>query len=162
MSREDHPARRGQLVWLAIILGLMANLSVHGFVASIGFAIVALALLRRKARAGRPVSKTGPAAILCCFWMLVFVTVFPPSDVDFPAGKNIQMSTQKIWAAFGSQTAKAELQQEKVEGLHPLPENCRCGRGRLSRRLRAKRAGTRSRASSGFSRFRSPISEFSR
>jgi hypothetical protein len=121
MSREDHPARRGQLVWLAIILGLMANLSVHGFVASIGFAIVALALLRRKARAGRPVSKTGPAAILCCFWMLVFVTVFPPSDVDFPAGKNIQMSTQKIWAAFGSQTAKAELQQEKVEGLHPLP-----------------------------------------
>lgn len=121
MSREELPPRQGQLIWLAVLLGLMANISVHGFVASVGFAIVTLALLRRWARTGKPVTKTVPATILCCFWMFVFVTVFPPSDVNFPAGKNIQMSTQKIWAILGSQTAKAELQHEKPEGTRPLP-----------------------------------------
>ena len=121
MSQEQAAPRRSQLIWLAILLGLMANLSVHGFVASMGFAVVALALLRRKARAGFPIAKGIPAAVLCCFWLLVFVTVFPPSDVDFPAGRNIQMSTQKIWAVLGSQTAKAELQQEKQIGERPLP-----------------------------------------
>jgi hypothetical protein len=121
ISRDEVSPRRGQLVWLAVILGLMANLSVHGFVASIGLAIVALALLRRKSRAGRPVSRTVPAAILCCFWVFVAVTVFPPGDVNFPAGKNLQMSAQRIWASLGSQTAKAELQQEETFGSHPLP-----------------------------------------
>jgi hypothetical protein len=94
--------------------------------------------------------------------MLVFVTVFPPSDVDFPAGKNIQMSTQKIWAAFGSQTAKAELQQEKVEGLHPLPGELPVRPGPSFQKTAGEARRHRSRASSGFSRFRSPISEFSR
>lgn len=121
MSREDVPLRRGRLIWLAILLGLLANLSVHGFIASIGFAIVALALLRRKARAGMPVSKTAAATILCYFWIFFFVTVFPPSDVNFPAGHNIQVSAQRVWAAFGSQTAKAELQEEKLEGKQPRP-----------------------------------------
>ena len=121
MSRTETPPERGRLIWLAILLGLMANLSVHGFIASIGFAIVALALLRRKARGGMPVHKQIPAVILCAFWLFVAITVFPPSDVDFPAGKNLQMSTQKIWAALGSQTAKAELQQEAEHGDTPRP-----------------------------------------
>ena len=131
MSREEMPPRQGRLIWLAVLLGLMANLSVHGFVASIGFAIVALALLRRRARAGKPVLKTVPATILCCFWLFVFVTVFPPSDVDFPAGRNIQMSVQKIWAVLGSQTAKAELQQEKLQGTRPLPGELPMHAGRV-------------------------------
>ena len=96
MSSDEAPAERVQLVWLAELLGLMANLSVHGFVASIGFAIVALALLRRKARAGMRISIVIPAAILCCFWLFVAVTVFPPADVNYPAGKNLEMSAQKI------------------------------------------------------------------
>ncbi len=113
MGREEIRPRRSHLTWLAILLGLMANLSVHGFVASIGFALVAFALLRRKARVGLPMSRKIPAAVLCCFWLFVFVTVFPPSDVDFPAGRNLQMSAQKIWAAFGSKTAKTELKDEE-------------------------------------------------
>ena len=121
MSPADAPPRRGQLVWLAVLLSLLANLSVHGFVASIGFAMVALALLHRKARAGIVVRRWIPVTILCCSWIFVVVTVFPPSDVDFPAGKNLQMSTQRFWADLGSQTAKAEMRQEKLEGARPLP-----------------------------------------
>jgi hypothetical protein len=120
IGRDDVPTR-GRLIGLAVILALMANLSVHGFVASIGFAIVALVLLRSKARAGKRIRKAVPVAILCCGWIFVVATVFPPSDVDFPAGKNIQMSTQKIWAAFGSQKAKAELRQEKNADLWTRP-----------------------------------------
>jgi hypothetical protein len=121
MSRPETPPQRGSLLSLAILLGLMANLSVHGFVASIGFAIIALALLRRKARAGFVVHRRIPAIVLCCFWLFVAITVFPPSDVDFPAGKNLEKSTQKIWAALGNQTAKAELLEETDEGLRPRP-----------------------------------------
>jgi len=121
MSREDQAPRAGSLLWLAVVLGLMANISVHGFVASIGFALVALALLRRHSQAGRPVSKTMPVVVLCCFWIFAAVTVFPPSDVNFPAGKNIEVSARKVWAAFGSQTAKAELQEEKLEETQPRP-----------------------------------------
>ncbi len=121
MSRDEASARRVQLIWLAEFLGLMANLSVHGFVSSVGFAIVALALLRRKARAGMRISVVIPAAILCCFWLFVAVTVFPPADVNYPAGRNLEISAQKIWAAFGNPTAKAELQEEKERGVAPRP-----------------------------------------
>jgi hypothetical protein len=119
MSRNELPSQT-RLIWLAVLLGLLANLSVHGFIVSIGLAIVALVLLRRKARAGMTIRKKIPAVILACFWLFVAVTAFPPSDVDFPAGRNLQMSTQKVWAAFGSQNAKAELQQPE-EGTQPLP-----------------------------------------
>jgi hypothetical protein len=121
MARDEGPVRRSTVIWLAVLLGLMANLSIHGFIASIGFWIVTLAVLRRKAKAGMPLRKTVPTAIVGCAWIFVVVTVFPPSDVNFPAGKNLQMSTQKIWAALGSQTAKAELQDEKQRGLTPRP-----------------------------------------
>ena len=121
MERPDAPARRGAQVWLAVLLGLMANVSVHGFIASVGFTLVALAVLRRKARAGSTIRRTAPAVVLCCFWLFAVATVFPPSDVDFPAGKNLQMSAQKLWATLGSTTAKAELKAEKEEGAKPRP-----------------------------------------
>lgn len=109
---------RKKLFALAGLLGLMANISVHGFVASLGFAVVTLAVWRRQKRTGR-VRIAIPAALLCCFWIFVVVTVFPPSDVDFPAGKNLQMSTQRIWAKLGSQKAKAELRAEKLDIHRP-------------------------------------------
>ncbi len=121
MAQEEGPARRSSLLWLALLLGLLANMSVHGFIASIGFCVVALAVLRRKARAGFPTRRNAPAVILCCFWIFAVATVVPPSDVDFPAGKNLQMSTQRIWAKLGSGTAKAELKAEKEEGANPRP-----------------------------------------
>ena len=111
LSRKD-------VFWLAVLLGLMANVSVHGFIASLGFAIVTLALARGQRKAGAPVRLAGPAVILCCFWMFVVVTVFPPSDVNFPAGKNLEMSTQRVWAMLGSQTAKAEYAEMKKESDH--------------------------------------------
>ena len=124
MSRAETPPERGRLIWLALLLGLMANLSLHGFIASVGFAIVALALLRRKARAGVKADGRIPATILCAFWLFMAITVFPPSDVSFPAGKNLQSSTEKIWAALGNKTAKAELLdgsgQEFLPGELPM------------------------------------------
>jgi hypothetical protein len=104
-SRVD--SRR--LLWLAVILGLMANLSVHGFVASLGFALATLSVLRRRARAGVPLRRTIPAWVLCCFWIFAVATTAPPSDVDFAAGKNLERLTEKIWASFGNKEAKAEL-----------------------------------------------------
>lgn len=118
-AREKLAAKH--LLVLAVLLGLMANLSLHGFIASLGFAAVALLLLRRQARAGAPLRKAAAAAILCCFWIFAVATTFPPSDVDFPAGKNIQHETFRLWAALGSKTAKAELAEIKLRGAAPRP-----------------------------------------
>lgn len=121
MAREEGSKRRGSLMGLAVLLGLLSNLSVHGFVASIGFWLVALVVLRRKARAGVRMRKAAPTLIICCFWVFAVATVFPPSDVDFPAGRNLQMSTQKLWAMLGSSTAKAELKMEKEPDANARP-----------------------------------------
>jgi hypothetical protein len=111
MAGDRRAGRRdaAKLFWLALILGLMGNLSLHGMVASLGFALVALSILRRKARVGFAVSMTVPVCLLCAFWIFSVATVVPTSDVDFAAGKNLERSTEKIWAAFGNKQAKAEL-----------------------------------------------------
>lgn len=109
---------RKKLLALALLLGLMANISAHGFVISFGFALATLAVWRRQSRT-KPIRIAVPAAVLCCFWIFVVATVFPPSDVDFPAGRHLQMSTQRIWAMLGSQKAKAELRAEKLDITRP-------------------------------------------
>jgi hypothetical protein len=111
MAGDRRVGRRdaAKLFWLALILGLMGNLSLHGLVASLGFALVALSILRRRARVGVIVRMTVPACLLCAFWIFSVATVVPTSDVDFAAGKNLERSTEKIWAAFGNKQAKAEL-----------------------------------------------------
>lgn len=102
------------VVAVAVILGLMANLSLHGFVVSFGFAAVAWILLRRQAKRGKPLRVLLPAGILCCFWIFAVATAFPPADVDFPAGRNLQMSTFKLWAKLGDQQAQQELTDLKL------------------------------------------------
>ena len=119
MNRDDAPAEQSKLLWIAILLGLIANLSVHGFIASMGFAIVALALLHRKSRAGMRAGKTVPALVLCCFWLFAVATVFPPSDIDFVSGRNLQHSAEKIWAKLGSQEAKRQLADEGAAAIRP-------------------------------------------
>ncbi|HEY1498924.1 MAG TPA: hypothetical protein VGF88_05055 [Acidobacteriaceae bacterium] len=119
MTRDQTPADRGKLIWLAVLLGLMANLSVHGFVASLGFAIVALVLLRRKTRGGLSVSKTYPAVLLCCFWLFAMATTFPPSDINFGSGKNVERSTEKIWATLGSAEAKKQFASQGTADVRP-------------------------------------------
>jgi hypothetical protein len=107
----------GTLIGLAVLLGLIANLSVHGFVASIGLAIVALVLLRRRSRAPILASARAhiavPALVLCAFWAFAVVTTFPPSDVNFSAGKNVELSVEKIRASLGDRHAKAEVAAHK-------------------------------------------------
>lgn len=117
-QNQERSASRARLAGLALLLGLMANLSVHGFVISIGLAVVAAVLLRRRSRAGNRTGAAMPAALLCCFWIFAVVTTFPPSNVSFVAGKNFQRSKEKVLAALGDREAKLALAQNRV--MHPL------------------------------------------
>ncbi len=119
--RDSHSYER-RLLGLALLLGLMANLSVHGFVASLGFAVVARTVVRRRIRAGAHVRRAIPAVLLACFWIFAVVTTLPPGDVNFAAGKNLERSTQKILAGLGSKQAKAELRADR-----DLPNDVRLG-----------------------------------
>ena len=107
---SELPVRWPAIAGLAVLLGLMANLSVHGFVASIGFAIVAWVVMRRRAPTGNRSALAIPALVLGCFWIFALATTFPPRDVDFPAGTNVQHSIEKIEARFGDRQAKAAYQ----------------------------------------------------
>lgn len=102
------PLRSGTLVGLALLLGLMANVSVHGFVASIAFAVVAWVVLHRRSRVGTRVRKALPSVVLCAFWLFAVITAFPPRDVNFNAGRNLERSIDKIRAGFGDQRAAAD------------------------------------------------------
>ena len=147
-------ARSSTLIWLAVILGLMTNLSVHGFVASFGFAIAVWPVLRRRTRAGSPVRKTTPALILGSFWLFAVATTLPPSDVNLAAGKNLERSTEKIWASFGDKYAKSQLAADHtggvVDGRDSLSRyRARAGRRCAARRGLRRRAGRQWRAGAG-------------
>jgi len=100
---------RKNLIGVAVLLGLIANISLHGFVVSFGFAIVAGILARRQSQRGLPARIALPLGILCFFWLFAVATAAPPADVDFPAGRHLQMVTFKVWAKFGDHQAKQEL-----------------------------------------------------
>lgn len=128
----EAPARveisQSRVIGLAVLMGLMANLSVHGFVASLGFAVAAWVVLRRSQQTTGPVvegapshvrgSKTNwaiPAVVLAAFWIFAVATTLPPSDVSFQAGSNVEHSTEKILASVGDRKVKAELAEAKPE-----------------------------------------------
>ncbi|MGC2635873.1 MAG: hypothetical protein WA294_01760 [Acidobacteriaceae bacterium] len=117
------PLPRSRLFGLAVVLGLMGNVSVHGLVASGGFALVALVLLRRRKRAeaARAAHIAIPALLLCAFWIFAVATTIPPSDVNFQAGTNVERSTERIWAKAGDRQAKAELaaDQDATHDVRP-------------------------------------------
>jgi hypothetical protein len=97
-----------RLVWFAVILGLMANLSVHGFIASMGFAAAAAVAVRRASLPVRVRWKTA-TAVLCAFWLFAVATTFPPSDDSFAAGRNLERSVLRIRASLGDRAARAVL-----------------------------------------------------
>ncbi|MFZ0630638.1 MAG: hypothetical protein WAM56_05060 [Acidobacteriaceae bacterium] len=97
-----------RLVWLALVLGLMANLSVHGLIASLGFAAAAVAVLRRSHTPLRIRWKTA-AVVVCAFWIFAVATTVPPPDDSFGAGRNVERSVAKIRADLGDRTARVEL-----------------------------------------------------
>lgn len=104
-----------KLLSLALLLGLMANLSVYSLVASVGFAMAALAVARKRRRAGGAATRLSYAVCLvCAFWAFAAATAVPPSDVSFAAGKNSEHSQQKLLAAVNDQSAKAALTEERA------------------------------------------------
>ncbi|MGC2617685.1 MAG: hypothetical protein WA414_01525, partial [Acidobacteriaceae bacterium] len=128
----EAPARieipQSRVIGLAVLLGLMANVSVHGFVASLGFAVAAWVVLRRSRRVLGPVVEEDltparkrrvgwviPMLVLAGFWAFAVATTLPPSDVNFQAGSNVEHSAEKILASVGDHKAKAELAASKPE-----------------------------------------------
>lgn len=100
-----------RLVWLSVVLGLMANLSVHGFIASLGFAIATAALVRRARLPIRLRWRTA-AAVVCVFWIFAIATTIPPPDDSFGAGRNVQRSIARMRIALGDRAARADLLAE--------------------------------------------------
>jgi hypothetical protein len=98
-----------RLLGLAAILGLMANISIHGFVASIGFALAAYFLLRRRARSGQLVRLALPALVLLCLWAFAALTAAPSPQVAFAAGNNVLQSVLKVRVMAGDIAAKSQL-----------------------------------------------------
>ena len=43
------------------------------------------------------------------FWLFAIATTLPPSDVNLPAGKNLERAAEKLWAHFGDKEARAQL-----------------------------------------------------
>lgn len=115
MMRGETRPTRGRLLGLAVLLGLMANLSIYGMVASAGFAVAALGAMRKDKRAATRL----PALVLCAFWIFAVATAFPPSDVNFAAGNNFERSREKIEAKFGDQQAKLELARTPQSDVRP-------------------------------------------
>lgn len=121
-SREARSPTR--LLALAVLLGLIGNLSIHGLVASAGFALVAFVILRQKSlerKKARVRSQWIPAIVLCCFWAVAVATAMPSSDVSFSAGKNLERSTLKFRASLGSREAQAELAARKSPAADVRP-----------------------------------------
>ncbi len=100
---------------LAGVLALMANLSIHCFLASLGLAAVAWAQRDRSRR------QAGPVTLLLLGWAVAVATAAPPADVTFPAGKNISQSWKKAVAGLEHRRYVA-LKEERPSGeLTPVP-----------------------------------------
>jgi hypothetical protein len=110
------PRRRPLAV--ALLLGLMANISLHGLVASAGFAVAAALDAGRERRAER--SSWIPAAVLlAAFWLAAVAVMFPAPDLDFGGARNVERAA----AAVGSVLRHPAPAAVPVSGgeLRPLP-----------------------------------------
>jgi hypothetical protein len=102
---------------IALVLGLMANVSLHGFVASVGFAAAA-ALAPRKD--WRSLSSWLPAAaLLAAFWLAAVFVMFPAPDEESGGARNVERVVAKLSAAVGYH-APAAVAAQPLE-LAPLP-----------------------------------------
>ncbi len=85
---------RPTVLALSLLLGLLANVSVHGFVLSTGLAAIAFMVWRQQRV---PRSQWWPGlAMLLAFWLAAVATTAPPVDVNFPAGRNLARSWSKL------------------------------------------------------------------
>ncbi len=108
---------RNRPVLLASLLGLMANLSLHTFVAAVGLLLVGLFGRRCGLR-------ESPAALLLllALWAGAAASMAPAADVDFGTGNNIHRSLAQAERALGFHAAlPAALPQLPMAGLQPAP-----------------------------------------
>ncbi len=102
---------------LALLTGLLANLSVHGAVLSGALAIVAWFRWRREFR--RSVSAV---AVLLALWGAAVFTMSPAPDVDFQAGNNLHRSLAKVVRPLGIRmSVPAPVYKLTMAGLEPAP-----------------------------------------
>ena len=81
---------------LALVLGLMANISLHAALASGGLALVAAVRWR-----GRFMRNAGAVVLLLLFWLGAVATMAPAEDVDFSAGNNLWRGLAKVEQSLG-------------------------------------------------------------
>ena len=118
---------------LAVLLGLMANLSVHGALASGGLAMVALWTWR-----GRLLRSVPAVLVLLLLWAGAIATMTPAADIDFSAGNNIQRAVAKVERQAGMKpTAPPALIGQPMANLEPapVPVHIRHGFARLWNKL---------------------------
>ncbi|RRA48445.1 hypothetical protein D1Y84_09230 [Acidipila sp. EB88] len=110
---------------LVLLLGPMANLSVHAALVSGGMALAALFHWR-----GRLLRSIPAVALLLVFWAGAIATMLPAADIDYAAGNNIQRSIAKIEHQVGiHKTGPASLVHQPMANLPmgPVPVHERHG-----------------------------------
>lgn len=91
-------AQRLRLVALAIATGLLANISLHGFVEATGlasgFLLIWVKAPQRQESSNRTENGALAVAIFAALWVIAIVTAFPPSDTSVRPGVRIQRALQ--------------------------------------------------------------------
>ncbi len=103
---------------LALLLGLLANVSVHGVVAAAGLAIAAAAAWR-----GQWLKNAPAFAVLLVLFAAAAATMSPARDIDYAAGNNLQRSLAKIEKSLGLpvSTPPPPITAMPMAGLQPSP-----------------------------------------
>ena len=119
-------------ILLAVILALCANISLHGFLAALGLAAVALMQAwRSRSRSGVAGLGRNPAGIAAALILLTGVSVavfsaYPPPDDSWPAATNIVKSATIMDAQLLGRPLAAKYQPHSsattaADQLVPLP-----------------------------------------
>lgn len=119
---------RLQPIALAVAAGLLANVSLHGFVEATGLAIGFL-LARRKAvqvQDGGNRTRTTAIAVgvFATFWIIAIATAFPPSDISARPGARIQklLHGHKATKTISSGLEEFEVKDsDSANELTPIP-----------------------------------------
>lgn len=111
------PKRRPLMV--ALVLGLMANISLHAFVASVGFAAAAFLDARRKL--GRAaLSWFSSAVLLAVFWIAALAVMFPAPDTNFGGARNVERTAAKLYDVFRNPAPVSAASSEELQPLSPV------------------------------------------
>jgi hypothetical protein len=119
---------------IALLLGLLANLSAHGFAASLGFAVVAM--VRWRDQGVSRLRRRACLALFLCFLILSIGTAAPPGDISSSTGRNVGRSLHNI-AARHVQSGDREqvLPGELSPVIYLEHKNIPPGTGRILRIL---------------------------